>query len=109
VDELGRLVGMVTRKDMLKVYQRSDADVAADVASDALTGLVGVEPWQVRSAVRDGTVTLTGQVDRRSLVADVVREVERVDGVVAVTSELGYLVDDVDTGAEALRRAPSTG
>jgi osmotically-inducible protein OsmY len=96
VDELGRLVGMVTRKDMLKVYQRSDADVAADVVSDALTGLVGVEPWQVRTAVHDGTVTLTGQVDRRSLVADVVRQVERVDGVVAVSSELGYRVDDID-------------
>lgn len=109
VDELGRLVGMVTRKDMLKVYQRSDADVGADIATAVLTNLVGVEPWQVRTAVHDGTVTLTGQVDRRSLVADVVREVERVDGVVAVTSELGYLVDDVDAGAEALRRARSTG
>ena len=106
VDELGRLIGMVTRKDMLKVYLRSDADVGNDIAADVLPNLVGVESWQVRTAVHDGTVTLTGQVDRRSLATDVVREIERVDGVIAVDNQLGYLVDDVDTGAEALRRAP---
>jgi CBS-domain-containing membrane protein len=109
VDDLGRLVGMVTRKDMLKVYLRSDADVGADIAGDVLPKLVGVQPWQVRTAVQDGNVTLTGQVARRSLVAEVVHEVERVDGVVAVESQLGYLVDDLDTGAEASRRAPHTG
>src|SRR6185437_6996440 len=109
VDDLGRLVGMVTRKDMLKVYLRSDADVGADIAGDVLPKLVGVQPWQVRTAVQDGNVTLTGQVTRRSLVAEVVQEVERVDGVVAVESQLGYLVDDVDAGAEALWRAPRTG
>jgi osmotically-inducible protein OsmY len=106
VDELGRLIGMVTRKDMLKVYLRSDADVGNDIAADVLPNLVGVESWQVRTAVHDGTVTLTGQVDRRSLATDVVRGIERVDGVIAVDNQLGYLVDDVDTGAEALRRAP---
>jgi CBS domain-containing protein len=106
VDELGRLIGMVTRKDMLKVYLRSDADVGTDIAADVLPNLVGVEPWQVRTAVHDGTVTLTGQVERRSLAADVVRQIERVDGVIAVEDQLGYLVDDVDTAAEALRRSP---
>ncbi len=106
VDELGRLVGMVTRRDMLKVYLRSDADVGAEIAADVLPNLVGVESWQVRTAVHEGTVTLTGQVGRRSFVPDVVQEIERVDGVIAVDNQLGYLVDDVDAGAEALQRAP---
>jgi CBS domain-containing protein len=108
VDDLGRLIGMVTRRDMLKVYLRGDTNIRADIAVNALTNVVGVEPDQVRSEVHDGTVTLRGQVDRRSLVPSVVRAVEQVDGVVAVKSELGYLVDDVDAGAEALSRAPTT-
>src|SRR5690348_11584449 len=58
VDELGRLVGIVTRSDLLKVHLRPDEDIAADI-----TGVLGDRAQAVTVAVEDGTVTLTGEVE----------------------------------------------
>jgi CBS domain-containing protein len=96
VDGLGRLVGMLTRNDVLKVFLRGDDDIRREVVDEVLAKLVGVEPSQVRVRVDDGVVTLRGQLDRRSLVPVTVREVGRVAGVVDVVSDLGYRVDDIE-------------
>jgi CBS domain-containing protein len=105
VDDLGRLVGMVTRKDILKVYERSDTDIRTDVTT-LLTDFPGVEPDQVRANVDNGRVTLIGQVERRSLIETIVRQVQTIDGVVTVDSELSHVIDDVDPGSDVRRRAP---
>ncbi|WP_433088836.1 CBS domain-containing protein [Dactylosporangium sp. CA-052675] len=94
VDDLGRLVGMVTRRDLLKVFLRSDEDIRRDIQDAALAGLVGVDHSQLRVEVDDGVVTLLGQVERASLIPSVIRQVERTDGVVDVVSHLSAVVDD---------------
>jgi CBS-domain-containing membrane protein len=96
VDGLGRLTGMVTRTDLLKVFLRDDADLAAEIVREVLTDVPGIDPDQVRVSVDDAVVTLNGQVDRRSVVAPLVRHVGRVTGVVDVLDELSYDVDDLD-------------
>ncbi|MFG2041876.1 CBS domain-containing protein [Dactylosporangium sp. NPDC048998] len=94
VDELGRLIGMVTRRDLLKVFLRSDAEIRREILAEALDGLVGVELSQLRVEVDDGVVTLLGEVERSSVVPSVVRQVERVDGVVDVVSHLSAQTED---------------
>lgn len=94
VDQDGRLVGMVTRRDLLKVFLRPDRQIRAEIVDEVLDGIAGVEPTQVTVDVGDGVVTLLGEVDRRSLLPVVRRLVERVDGVVDVVSHLTYAVDD---------------
>lgn len=94
VDDLGRLVGMVTRRDLLKVFLRPDEDIRREIVDDAVHGLVGVEPSQLRAEVDEGVVTLLGQVDRASVVPPLIRQIERIDGVVAVVSHLSAAVDD---------------
>src|SRR6185437_6553140 len=94
VDDLGRLTGMVTRSDLLKVFLRDDTEVLAD--------LVGVEPSQVQVEVDNGVVTLLGRLDRRSLIRSTIRHVERVAGVVNVVSHLSYGADDIDGEAPLL-------
>ncbi|HWB36878.1 MAG TPA: CBS domain-containing protein [Rugosimonospora sp.] len=94
VDQDGRLVGMVTRRDLLKVFLRPDKQIRAEIVDEVLDGIAGVEPTQVTVDVGDGVVTLLGEVDRRSLLPVVRRLVERVDGVVDVVSHLTYAVDD---------------
>jgi CBS domain-containing protein len=94
VDDMGRLVGMVTRRDLLKVFLRTDGDIRREVVAEALHGLVGVEQSQLRVEVDDGVVTLLGEVERSSIVPALVRQIERVDGVVDVVSHLSAKVDD---------------
>ncbi|MER7283233.1 CBS domain-containing protein [Dactylosporangium sp. NPDC000244] len=82
VDATGRLLGMVTRRDLLKVFLRSDEEIRREVAGlCARTG--------VRVEVADGVVTLLGEVGREAAIPSFVRRVERVDGVVDVVSLLG--------------------
>jgi CBS domain-containing protein len=106
VDDLGRLVGMVTRGDLLKVFLRDDKDIRREIRDDVLTDLVGVEPSHVHVEVDDGVVTLLGRLDRRSLIASTIRHIERVAGVVDVVSHLSFRTDDVDGESFAARGAP---
>lgn len=96
VDDLGRLIGMVTRRDLLKVFLRTDEEIRHEIVGEALDNLVGIDSQHLRVEVDDGVVTLLGEVERRSLVDVVVRQVERVDGVVDVISHLSAEVDDTE-------------
>ncbi|MET7402428.1 CBS domain-containing protein [Dactylosporangium sp. NPDC005572] len=104
VDELGRLIGMVTRRDLLKVFLRSDAEIRREILAEAVDGLVGVDAASLRVEVDDGVVTLLGEVERASVVPFLVRQVERVDGVVDVVSHLSAAVgDDADDAQPGFR------
>jgi CBS domain-containing protein len=87
VDELGRLVGIVTRSDLLKVHLRPDDEVRADIERILPAG-------DVRAAVEDGVVTLSGKVPRASQADEAVRLARQVPGVVEVSDELAYDYDD---------------
>ena len=93
VDEAGRLVGIVTGHDLVKVFLRADEAIAADVRSD-LGQVFGSSPPKITVTVVEGVVDLAGELDRRSLVSVAVRLAERVDGVVEVVNHLTYRYDD---------------
>lgn len=87
VDAEHRLVGILSRRDLLRVFLRSDEEIAAEVRqlSPAETVTVSVEEGVVRLA---GTLRLQSQVDRlRALAA-------AVTGVVAVEADLACDIDD---------------
>ena len=94
VDGDGRLIGIVTRGDLLKVYLRPDADIRQDVVREVLSQVLVVQDGTVSVAVAGGVVTLRGQVDRRSTAAVAVRLAYDVPGVVRVADRLGYDYDD---------------
>ncbi|PWU46023.1 hypothetical protein DLE60_24550 [Micromonospora globispora] len=106
VDDLGRLVGIVTRGDLLKVHLRPDADIHRDVVGEVLRRVLGVPDGVVDVTVYDGVVTLTGQLDRWSTVHLALRLTGQVSGVVEVVNALGYAVDDAPMAA--LRAGAST-
>lgn len=80
VDERGRLVGIVTRGDLLKAFLRPDPAVAWEVRHGVLRGRFGEPAAGVTVEVHDGTVTLTGRLERRSQVDALVRAVQAVAG-----------------------------
>jgi CBS domain-containing protein len=106
VDGEGRLVGIVSRGDLLAVFTRSEEDIRAEIVDEVIarTLLLDATPYTV--AVRDGVVTLAGEADRRTDTILVKRLAERVEGVVDVHSELTYRHDDGDLPAPPRPRPP---
>jgi CBS-domain-containing membrane protein len=93
-DELGRLAGIVSRGDLLRVYLRPDAEIERDVVDGVLHRTLWVEPGLVSAKVHDGVVTLTGRTDRYSTAQLAVKLTETVPGVVEVVDRLGFKYDD---------------
>jgi CBS domain-containing protein len=94
VDPAGPPLGIVSRADLLKVFLRGDDQIAQEVRQEVLMRAMWVDPDTVTVKVRDGVVTLTGQLERRSLIPIAVSLVHGVDGVVDVVDRLGFEVDD---------------
>lgn len=92
-DEDGRLVGVVSRRDLLRVYRHSDDELRVQV--EALLAEIGVPPGTVHVLADSGVVTVDGELPRRGQVDAAVRAVRALSGVIAVRNDLGYLVDDV--------------
>jgi CBS domain-containing protein len=94
VDASGVLVGIVTRSDLLSVFRRSDEEMRAHLVDDILARQFCLDVSAVRLSVHDGIVTLSGEVERRMLIAPLLDAVRATAGVVGVHDELTYRIDD---------------
>ncbi|BDD69570.1 CBS domain-containing protein [Streptomyces violaceoruber] len=94
VDEEDRLIGIATRRDLLRVFLRTDDDIRDQVTAEVVVGGLGLRSGAVRVLVRDGVVTLDGRVERRSQVPEAVHATWRLEGVVGVVNALTARVDD---------------
>jgi CBS-domain-containing membrane protein len=90
----GWLAGVVTPSDLLKPYLRADEDIRSEILHDIITGYLGTDPHLVKIAVTDGTVTLGGVVENKSMIPLAVRMSHAVAGVIDVIDHLGYTNDD---------------
>jgi CBS domain-containing protein len=89
VSPSGELIGIVSRRDLLRVFLRPDSAIAAEVV-EALAGIRQAHPMHVAVSVTEGEVELTGEVPATGMIAAAVRTASDVDGVVKVTSRLRY-------------------
>ncbi len=94
VDELGRLSGIVSRRDLLRVYLRGDEALREEIRDQVLRQTLWVDPDTITVVVEGGVVTLSGTADRRSTAQIIVRLCESVDGVLEVVDQLRYEYDD---------------
>lgn len=90
----GRLVGIVSRADLLKAYVRDDSEVRDEIAKDVLRERLWIGPEEVHASVDSGRVTLIGRVESRSLAEIAGHLVEAVPGVVEVDNRLTWALDD---------------
>lgn len=94
VGDDGRLAGIVARRDLLRVFHRSDADIRDEVIRDVLICKLWQDPAELHVRVQEGVVHLTGRVELKSLIPIVVRMTAATEGVVDVVHDLGYDTDD---------------
>lgn len=107
VDHRGIAVGIVTRSDLLRVFLVSDVELRHAVQRDVVEYALWRNPRAIHAEARDGVVTLTGELERRSLLPIAELLARQVDGVVDVVNQLRYTVDDTIPVRGASRSAQS--
>jgi CBS domain-containing protein len=86
VDAAGRLVGIVSRADLLKVFMRTDGAIR-QAARDVLDVVLS-EPEAVTVSVSEGIVTLAGEVEAQPEAEAAIVRIEALPGVVGVEDHL---------------------
>jgi len=84
----GRLVGIVTRADLVRAFHRSDDELAEEIKDEVLRGALWIAPDTLALTVEDGVVRVSGPVGTELELESVLRSIRRVPGVVDVHSEL---------------------
>ncbi len=67
VDEADRLLGVVSRGDLLRIFLRRDEAIREDLTGDLLRDTLGLDARDVTAEVTGGRVTVTGTVGNWSL------------------------------------------
>jgi CBS domain-containing protein len=86
----GQLVGIVTRSDILSVYERPDEDIWDEVAKVIVGAEFGLDVADLDVTVRSGIVTIAGLVDRRETALGLLARVRHAEGVVSVRDRMTY-------------------
>ncbi|WP_086824061.1 CBS domain-containing protein [Allokutzneria sp. NRRL B-24872] len=100
VDERGRLIGVLARRDLLRPFLRTDAELVTELEREVIRRTLWADMSGVRVFARDGVVTLSGRVDGRCAAELAIELVKAVPGVVDVQDELEF---DRDEWREGVR------
>jgi len=90
----GQLAGIITRTDILAVYDRPDDDIHQEITGTIL-GEFLMDPRRFSVTVNDGIVTLQGEPETADLGHQIVRTIRHIQGIVAVRDRLSYPEPDM--------------
>lgn len=93
VDDDGRLIGIVSRVDVLSVYSRPDTAIKHEITEGVILDTILTDPARFTVDVKDGIVTIAGIPETAAVGRDIVEAVRHVEGVVAVRDRLSYPKD----------------
>jgi CBS-domain-containing membrane protein len=97
VDNRGRLIGIVSRRDLLSVFLRPDEDIEADIRK-VLDEILQAEPGEAEVGVRNGIVTVIGSLDPKT---------GPHGNLIPLAIRLMWVVDIVDKLGEPRAAAPA--
>ncbi len=92
--EGGRLVGLVSRSDILRVFARSDREIISEIEGHVMGDVLWIDPRRVEIVCDEGNVTLRGRLETKTDADLLARLSARVDGVIAVANHLDYEIDN---------------
>jgi CBS domain-containing protein len=90
----GRLVGIVTRADLVRAFHRSDAEIEREIRDEIIHWMMWIPPASVELSVADGNVTIRGTVDTRLDAESIELLIRRVPGVMEVDCELSWRFEE---------------
>ena len=90
----GKLVGIVSRADLVRAFIRSDDQLAETIRHDVLLRVLWLDPALFDVAVQNGVVSIKGRVERRSTAEMIERAIRNVPGVVDVASRVTWEISD---------------
>ena len=88
VDADGVLVGIISRADVLSVFDRPDEQIGKEIYDDVVRNQLQADPTRLTITVRDGIVTLTGTPDSVAHRHAIVSCARHAEGVVGVRDRL---------------------
>jgi CBS domain-containing protein len=92
VDRDRRLVGIVSRSDVLSVFRRGDEEIRREITQDVIADGFFTDPDRFTVTVKDGVVTLAGTPGSVILGRNIADQVRHVEGVIAVRDRFTYPV-----------------
>ncbi len=88
VIEDDKLVGIVTRADLVRAFVRTDEELAREIHNDIVVRTLWLDERTIHVEVNDGDVMLTGELDGTIDEELLVRLVSRVPGVTSVRTRI---------------------
>lgn len=89
-----RLVGIITRADLVRAYARSDEELADMIREDVIKRALWLDPASFAVEVKDGIASISGHVDRKSTAEMVAHATSLVPGIVDVQTRISWAMDD---------------
>lgn len=89
----GKLVGIVTRSDLVRAFTRSDEDIEREIREEIIEHSFWVPAGAIHVTVCEGVVQLVGEIETRADAEMLPEVVRKAVGVVAVESNLSWRVD----------------
>jgi CBS domain-containing protein len=88
VDHRGKLIGIVSRADVLSVYARPDEEIRDEVLDVIIASEFALDPGNFQVSVKSGVLTLTGLVERTDIALRLVARIRHAEGVVFTRDRL---------------------
>ena len=86
----GRLVGIVSRTDVLSVYERPDEQIRDEITTGVVAGRFLLDPLDFDVTVTSGIVTIAGPVESSAVALSLLAAIRTAEGAVAARDRLTY-------------------
>ena len=86
----GRLVGIVSRTDVLSVYERPDEQIRDEITTGVIAGRFLLDPLDFEVTVTSGIVTIAGPVESSAVALSLLAAIRTAEGAVAARDRLTY-------------------
>ncbi len=94
VDEDGRILGIISRLDIVAVFTRPDEIIEDEIREDLIRRVLFVDPDAIGVSVKGGVVTFAGEIGTRNEALLLGELARRLDGVMRVDNDLTWRFDD---------------
>ena len=93
----GRMVGIISRFDIVSAFTRPDDLIEDEIREDLVRRVLFVDPESIDVSVLNGVATFVGSIGTRTEARLVEELARRLDGVVDVSNQLTWRIDDTDS------------